>query len=225
MSMTNSRNRLLAELIVFPAFFLWATLNIASASCIDNFEIQQKKLSHGLSTEDLKQVEALAKQGQAAKGWERLGRLGDTYAAIAAQVLAPQPRGAAFFYKKLIRNHWLNVNSPALVDAHFQDTAQQHFRQYVKILRSGSWPDSDQILMSYLKAVRDHGLPDITVFDAAWDAAGFNSLRSWQRLNHLPTQRIVFPTNACFKVDKKEAEIIILKDFSGIPASLIFGDQ
>lgn len=203
---------------------MWS-LDVALASCLSDYRVSQRVIPHHLEAETIAVAERLALAGLPSKGWRVLGEKGDPYAQIAAKVVEQNPKFPGVFYQKLIRTHWININGKRLVELHFADTAKQHFKQYVEIIKTGFWPDSDQILMSYLKAVRDHGLPDVTVFDAAWDAAGFNSVRSWQRLNRLPRSRIVEPTEACFTIDREEAKKVILRDFSEVPLFRIFHPQ
>lgn len=193
------------------------TSSFGFANCLNDYHLSQRPIPHHLPMTSLQKIQDLAKKGDPAEGWRQLGLLGDSYASVAAKVLATKAAFPESFYQKLIRTHWLHVNSPSLVQQNFQSTAQQHFRQYVEILQAGHWPDSDQILMSYLNAVRSHNLPDLTVFDAAWDGAGLNNFRSWQKLNHLPKERIVYPTRACFTIDASEAKRILLKDFAEVP--------
>lgn len=201
-------NALLAVIIVACFFSL-----SVKAHCISDLEIQQLKFPAQLNAQQLEQLVDLATKGEPAKGWRLLGTFGDPYAAVAAKVLATKKTITGLFYNKLITHHWIQANGFDKYQKNFYSVAKQHFRQYVEIIRiTGNWPDSDQILMSYLKAVRDHGLRDITVFDAAWDAAGMNKYRSWQKLNHIEPERTVYPTQVCFKIDRREAKWIIRRD-------------
>ncbi len=209
--------------ILFNLLAITASMSISLAStvsfgdCLNDFHIRQKSVPHNINAEALKEIDHLALIGNPMEGWQRVSVWGDPYAAVAAKVLASKTVFPASFYKKLIATHWLNINGEEIVKINFLATAQQHFRQYVELLHSGFWPDSDQILLSYLTATRSHQLPDITVFDAAWDAAGFNFMRSWQSLNNLPDERIVYPTQACMNISPMEARIILTRDFSELP--------
>lgn len=186
---------------------------IVNADCISDLEIQQLKYHANLNPQQVEKIVELAEQGDPAKGWQLLGTYGDPYAALAAQVLSNKKTTNGTFYNELITYHWIQANGLKKTKDNFLPVAKQHFRQYAEIIRStGNWPDSDQVLMSYLKAVRDHHLRDITVFDAAWDAAGMNRYRSWQKLNHIESERSVYPTNVCFDIDPSEASRIIRKD-------------
>lgn len=204
-------------------FLILVTFNSLSFSeCLKDFHVQQKFVSHKIPASIMDELDHLAQEGNPAKGWKKIGQLGDPYAAVAAKVLAKKPVFPASFYHQLILTHWNNVNSKDVVVANFESTAQQHFRQYVELLHSGYWPDSDQILLSYLQAVRDHKMADLTVFDAAWDAAGLNTIRTWQELNHFPKMRTIYPSRACYDIDSIQAKEILLKDFANLPFKFIF---
>lgn len=195
-------------------FLLLTSLTIqqVQAKCLSDYHQIQKKVRHHLSSKEIDQLDIFIQTKNPALGWALLGTKGDSYAEVAAKVLDPQAVFPASIYKKLIKYHWVNVNGYEKVRADFDETAVQHFTQYVELLSSGYWPDSDQILNSYLKAVDDHGLPDLTVFDATWDSSGFNLFKSWQSLNNLPVSRTVYPTNACYDISKYQARKAILKD-------------
>jgi hypothetical protein len=199
---------------VFKFFIILSLLCFqqVQAKCLSDFHILQKKVKHTLSSKDLEQLDQYVQTKNPADGWAYLGSKGDPYAEVASKVLDPDAVFPSSFYKKLIKYHWVNVNGYEKVRRSFDGTAIQHFSQYVSLLSSGFWPDSDQILLSYLKAVDDHDLPDLTVFDATWESAGFNRFKSWQSLNHLPQERTVYPSRACYDINKYQARKIILKD-------------
>ena len=213
---------LIQELLTAILFFaITLSTSTGAASCLLDYHIRQKTLAHDLAPEHLKTLDQFVATGNPAGGWKFLGLLGDSYAAVAAKVLAREPQFPESFYKKLIATHWVNSNDPEIIKGRFLPTAQQHFRQYVEILHSGYWPDSDQILMSYIIAVRNHGLTDVTVFDAAWDAAGLGPVKSWQSLNHLGSERTIFPTRACFEISPIEAREVLGRDFVIVPLKFI----
>ncbi|MGZ3743769.1 MAG: hypothetical protein ACXWRE_17135 [Pseudobdellovibrionaceae bacterium] len=188
------------------------------AECVFNPEIQQVKYHANLNAQQIDQLVHLAHKENAAKGWQLLSSWGDSYAAMAAKVLSVKKPKAGSFYKKLITTHWIQAVGSEKYRKNFYPVAKQHFRQYVEILRStGNWPDSDQILMSYVKSARDHHLPDITVFDAAWDAAGMNKVRSWQELSHIERERLVYPTNVCLDINPHEVRRLIRNDLLAAP--------
>lgn len=190
-------------------------------NCLSDYHQQQKKIYHNIPKSELNKLDSLIQKNKIADGWRLVGSWGDPYAKIAANVLEPKDNLQSQFYQTLIQNHWINTNGEVLFKKLFSETAKQHFKQYVEILKTGFWPDSDQILMSYLNAVRIHKLPDLTVFDAAWDAAQLNHASSWQSLNHLPQELIVYPTHACFDINSLEAQQILIQDFADIPMALI----
>ncbi len=91
--------------------------------------------------------------------------------------------------------------------------AAKHFNQYIEVVLTGFWPDSDQILMSYLTAARSFGLPDQVVFDAVWEASGLNSIKDWQSLNKLNSDRAVKPSAVCYDIQKAKALKLLALDF------------
>lgn len=200
-------------LFVFSNF---ALAKFAQSSCLSDFNIQQKKVLHNLSTNDLAIINDFAENANPILGWKKLADTGDAYAKMAYRVLANSSSPKSLLLKNLIRKHWINTVGYENFSKYFNLVAIQHFKQYAKIVSNGYWPDSDQILMSYLQAVRDYNLPDETVFDATWDASGMNTFSSWQKLNHLNSARTVYPTQSCYGIDKNYALKIIAEDFSTI---------
>jgi hypothetical protein len=182
-----------------------------SISCHSDFHFQQKFIPHHLPDNIINELEELTRKPEV--GWKLLGEHGDAYAEIAEKVLQSKFGSPYFFYRKLIRNHWRNTAGDEEMNRKFYLVAMMHYTQYIQIIKTGYWPDSDQILNSYLNAIRYYHLRDITVFDAAWDAAGMNKIKSWQSLNHLSSARSVIPTMACFSVDRAEARRVLEKDF------------
>ncbi len=180
--------------------------------CISDYHFQRKWVPHRISQTIIKSLEDLI--DDPAQGWKTLGEHGDGYAAIAEKVLQPESKFPYFLYRSLIQNHWKNTAGESEMNQKFNLVARQHFSQYVEVIKTGYWPDSDQILNSYLNAIRLYGLRDITVFDAAWDTAEMNKVSTWQSLNHISTERSVVPTVACFQIDKMEAKKTIKKDFT-----------
>lgn len=204
------------------AVFLLVFIQFSHAKCINNYSIQQKKMRHYIPSAEINKLELLAKKGKVLAGWELAYRWGDPYARLAAVVLSGGNTYRDRFYQRLIAVHWINTNNPKIYREFFHAVARKHFNHYVKILKTGYWPDSDQIVSSYLSAVRESKLPDVTVLDAAWEAAGFNYFRSWQSLNQFPEPRVVFPTRACMNVNKALARKILALDFLEIPFNFIF---
>lgn len=184
----------------------------AKEPCVSDYHFQRKWVPHFLSPAVVKSLEDLIEDP--AQGWKILGENGDGYAAIAEKVLQPESEFPYFLYRTLIQNHWKHTVGERELKQKFPLVAKMHFSQYVEIIKTGYWPDSDQILNSYLHAVRFYKLRDITVFDAAWDTAEMNKMSTWQSLNHISTERTVLPTVACFQIDKMEAKRVITKDFA-----------
>ncbi|MGZ6469930.1 MAG: hypothetical protein ACXWRZ_02140 [Bdellovibrio sp.] len=209
---------LLIVYIVFtgPLFTL-----TAKATCINDYKIQQRKVPHNISSQSLKILDSLAAEGKVTEGWRLVSHLGDPYAFLAGKVLTGGYKIRDKLLHKLIVTHWINTNGVHVYKSLFLRTAQQHFKQYVQLLHTGFWPDSDQIVLSYLTAVRKNHLRDITVLDAAWDVAGYNHFRSWQSLNEFQKSRVVSPTNACMNVNKFEAQKILAQDFIEVPFKFI----
>jgi hypothetical protein len=212
-------------LFLFLFLFFFALSPASKAACLNDYHVQQMSIQHQIPRASLKRLDDLALAGDTVEGWRQLVLLKDPYAVIAANVLAPNPKFPDSIYKKLVAAHWLNTNSQETVKKNFSSTALQHFRQYVEILHSGYWPDSDQILLSYLTATRTHNLRDITVFDASWDSGGFNYFRTWQSLNKLPDERIVYPTKACYQIDANQARRVLTQDFSKLPFQRFVSDH
>lgn len=209
-----------SALLVFLTFF--GFVQSGHAKCINDYRIQQRKIPHTIPSKELEKLRALSRSGNLTAGWKIVSHWGDPYASLAAKVLSHGETMQDKFYQKLIATHWINTNGVKIYRTLFRATAQQHFKQYVELLHSGTWPDSDQIILSYLTAVRKNHLSDITVLDAAWDAAGFNRYRSWQSLNHFPAARTIYPTRVCMNVNKLEAQRVLAKDFLELPFELMF---
>lgn len=184
------------------------------------YHIQTKINAHHLTADELKTLVDLANTNDLestraqAKGMKLLGERGDTYAAIAEKVLSVDAPWPYSILRKFIRNHWLNTVGEEVMKKKFNLVARQHFKQYVEMVQLGSFPDSDQILNSYLNAVRVNGLPDIVVFDAAWAASDHGKMITWEQLNNLPPSRTVSPSNSCYIIDKVEATKVVINNFN-----------
>lgn len=212
---------MILPLFLVTALSLFSSISLASGDCVGDYHVATKKLRHNIPPDALQKIRAHINDQNPSMGWKEVSQWGDEYAAIASRVLSKNGGVQNKFYRKLIATHWINVNGIKPYKENFLGTARQHFRQYVEMLETGYWPDSDQIVLSYLKSARDHNLPDLIVFDAAWDAAGLNGIRSWQSLNHLQDTRTVYPTRACFNIDSFEARRIITEDFAELPIELL----
>jgi len=82
----------------------------------------------------------------------------------------------------------------------------------VEILETGYWPDSDQILNSYLAAARKFNLPEDTVLVAVWMSSCMGDLVSWQDVIQLPKSRIVPHSKACMEIGMFQAAGVIFGD-------------
>lgn len=179
--------------------------------CISDFRHQTRQVLHHLPQSIIYFLETKIKNPM--EGWKVLSDNGDAYASVAEKVLQENVQFPYSFYHQLIRKHWYQTAGDLNTQLKFESVAEQHFFQYVEIIKTGFWPDSDQIINSYLKAIRNHHLEDITVFDAAWEASGMNKVQTWQALNQLSKARTVQPTRACFEVDKEKARRVIFNNF------------
>lgn len=204
--------------------FTNALLAQSNTECLSDFRVITKQAPHNIPQEIISHLHELAQRNNPMEGWKLLGEQGDQYAAIAYQVLNPKAQVPYSAYRKLIQRHWINSVGSKKYLKNFDLVASQHFRQYVSIVSLGFLPDSDQIINSYYQAIRDHQLPDVTVFDGAWEAAGMNSLATWQSLNHLKGNREVYPSRACSNINKFQAMGIISMDLTQVPFYL-FSDM
>lgn len=193
-------------------FLLHASVS-AGAQCLDDYQVIQRYRAHGLSREHMATLQALAINQQPGKGWRLLADLGDPYAALAADVIDPTPGHPGERLKTYIHRHWVNTVGKDATARAFTSFAAQHFQQYVNVLGTGTWPDADQILNSYLAAARAHALPDLVVFDATWEASDYSRITSWQVLNHLPEPRRIFPSRICLRITRAEANASLRRDF------------
>ena len=139
----------------------------------------------------------MAREGHVTNAWAYLSGWGDDYARVAYGVIAEPTSPEARLYHDLIRDHWFNVVGRDAYRAYFQPVARQHFLQYLSLLHSGYWPDSDQVINSYLAAARKFGLPDVAVFDAGWDTSGIGDLASWEDVVGFAPDRTVRESRVC----------------------------
>jgi hypothetical protein len=184
----------------------------AFCQCLTDYRVNQSWQPHHLSRQHLEIVNRLARSGQPGNGWHYLASLGDTYASLAAIVLNPVPGTPDVLFHQYIHRHWENVVGPVKTATHFMSFAKVHFKQYVSVLNSGTWPDADQILNSYLASARKHSLPQLVVFGAAWTASDFSNIVSWQVLNMLPSDRMIGNSRICLTITREEANQIIKRD-------------
>jgi hypothetical protein len=201
-------------LLIFVIQVIDCPKAFAGSACLEDFRVNQSWQAHSLSSFDLAALNEFARSGQPGRGWHYLADLGDNYASLAARVVDPDPQSPGAYFQKYVRKHWVNVVGLTTMNLFFKRFARQHFRQYVEVLNSGTWPDSDQILNSYLTAARTLGLPEKIVFDAAWTASDYSTVVSWQVLNLLPFERQILDSRICLRIDKTEANDLISRDFS-----------
>jgi hypothetical protein len=151
-------------------------------------------MKHHLSSDQLRTLAILSEQGRTVEAWRLLGQWGDTYARQAASIVGqPQP-GEDRRLHDIVQDHWLNTVGRAEYVAVFQSVARRHFTQYLQLLQDGYWPDSDQIVNSYLTAARLYLLPDIAVFDSVWLDSGAQRFMSWEdAVNLAPGRRVSTP--------------------------------
>lgn len=200
--------------------------------CIPDFRYQQRHEAHHLRPWQIRLLREVAMRSYSegdptvlgpgldrrreivAEGWRLLSGWGDSYAARAEQVVAESRLDEASVFHRIVRDHWLNSVGEDRTRDFFTSVARTHFKQYLEIImETGNWPDSDQILNSYLTATRLFRLPDIVAFDSAWRDSGVNRLISWQRILHLDRSRIVKHSVACTDTDSLRALAVIFHDF------------
>ncbi len=171
-------------------------------TCLADYRTAQQLVPHELTLEQLQALQAFVDAGETAAGWQFLGTLGDKYSHVSFKVVSLDPKYKSEKFHKMVRNHWLATAGKEKMELFFQTVAAQHFKQYVEILHTGYWPDSDQILLSYLTAARDNGLSDIVVFDETWVRSGLNKLISWEKILGLHKARIVRPSIVCADIGR-----------------------
>lgn len=198
-----------------------STMDSNKIECHNNYKLNVKFTPHHYTSELLMKLSLLSESNKPMEGWDLLGQNGDAYAKIAFQVLNPKAKYPFSAYRKLIVNHWINSAGERNYLTKFNLVALQHFRQYVAIILRGGYPDSDQVFNSYIHAVRSNGLEDSTVFDAVWGASSLNRIETWQTLNKLEGNRLVYPSRACNGIPKLTANFLIKKDFKDTSCSLI----
>jgi hypothetical protein len=186
-------------------------------NCMVSFTEAHAQVPHGLTAEQMATLKAYLLADDTAGGWEYLATFGDKYASISAQVISDDPKYKDEIFHKMVRNHWLNTVGKARTDAFFQLVAHQHLRQYVEIMETGYWPDSDQILMSYITATRTYDLDDFVVFDEVWVKSGLDAILKWETLLGMKSNRIVKSSYVCVNIDGLKAFFAILRDLVELP--------
>jgi hypothetical protein len=181
-------------------------------NCISDFHVQQKTMRNGLSKAQLRKLQTYSDQKKTAEGWRWLGHHGDPYAAFAYKIVATPATDQEKLFHELVRDHWLNTVGRKQYAQAFKAVAVLHFQHYNQILQTGYWPDSDQILNSYLAASRSFKLPDIVIFDSAWSESGIEFFQSWEDLLGLSPLRVVGDSRVCTHTNPFEAFFVIAQD-------------
>jgi len=205
----------LAKTLTLLLFIACSAFSVAQAqdACIEDYLVSQRPVANHLSTDDLNQLQLFASKRDAEAGWQFLASLGDVYAKSAADVLGHSSVKKPSLYAKLFRVHMELTTSRKIFQEQEAPFAAQHFRQYVEILNHGVWPDSDQIMNSYLTAARHLGLPEDTVLVAVWTATGLNQFEHWQdKVFSSQRERMVLPSHACSHVRFARANWLLLQD-------------
>lgn len=215
--MPASHRLILATVLALATTVGLSAPDLASARanpprCISDYRLRQRLAPHSIGRAELARLNAIARTGPAADGWARLANHGDPYAVVAQEVVGPPRSARGALFHGVVESHWLRVVGPSTHRNLFEPVALAHFAQYVEILGSGHWPDSDQILNSYLAAARAHGLPDLVVFDSAWDRSGIGDIHPWQRALQLESARVVLPSRSCSSTSPHEALRAVLAD-------------
>ena len=146
-----------------------------------------------------------------------LGELGDKYGRVSYKVVTADPKYKNEKFHRMVRRHWRTTVGRETTVQLFDQIATVHYKQYVGILQTGYWPDSDQILLSYLSAAREAGLPDKVVFDATWVRSGLNDIMGWEKIVGLQKERIVRPSSVCAEIDGSKAFFRMLLNLIKLP--------
>ena len=184
-------------------------------SCTSDYLYSATRDYHRLSSAQLAKLESYVASGEPDKGWATLANYGDAYAIFAAK-MTDRLTSDSTFLENMLAVHWETTNSREIFQRYTVPYARQHYRQYVEILKSGVWPDSDQIVNSYLAAARKLHLPEDTVLVATWMSSCMGGLFRWQDALRLPRERIVERSNACVDIDEWRAAYVIFRDSTGI---------
>ncbi len=188
------------------------TSEIPASQCISDYRISQLQVRHNISTELLERLRYYAESGQPQEGWQALSEVGDSYALTAKDLDTDVYAEKHGMFPKLLETHWKITTGRAAYEKYFYPLAYQHYRQYVEILETGYWPDSDQLINSYLAACRKFNLPETTAINAVWMSSTFSGFVRWEKAIGLTAQRIVPKSRACVTIGDGQATGIMLKD-------------
>ena len=197
-----------ALLSASPAF----SADSSAPACISDYHVSQLKVRHHLSPEMMQRLKYYAESGQPHEGWLELAAVGDTYALTAKDLDTDVYAKKHGMFPMLLETHWTQTNGRPTYEKYFYPLAYQHFHQYVEILETGFWPDSDQLINSYLAACRKFNLPETTAIDAVWMSSSLSGLVRWEKAIGLSANRIVPKSRACIAINEGQATGIMLDD-------------
>lgn len=202
----------LTPFILLVAVIMGIATFARADECISDYLISQNHERHNLSLQQMDALRADAAAGEAQRGWERLAGYGDHYAVFAAKITHHSDSGHLDFFGRMLEVHWEVSNNREIFEKYGEAYAIQHFRQYVEILETGFWPDSDQIVNSYLVAARKFNLPEDTALIAVWMSSCMAGLVPWQDAIQLPKGRVVSHSKACMDIGMFQAAGVIFQD-------------
>lgn len=204
--------------------FIAAFSSAEEKACNDNYLVPATYVPHSLTSEDFYNLHFFVNVGNPEAGWRYLSNHGDGYAKMALQVVQTRFRPSTFLKHSLIRTHWIHTTGIKDFKEKFKGVAIQHLKQYIEILETGYWPDSDQILLSYIEALRKYNLSASTAFDINWQYSLLEPMLTWQKAVELTENRIVDPTRICVKHPSFKSNLTIIGDFLlMIPEGLGYG--
>jgi hypothetical protein len=188
-------------------------LNEKSSPCISDYHQNSTKQPHQINSFNMRILKNFLKNKDVAGGWNFLNYLGDPYAEMAWKVIVGGRTFTGLSTFSLIRTHWIHTTGLANYEKLFQQVAYQHFSQYVEILESGYFPDSDQILLSYIRALELSGIGRDSTFDVIWQNSVLQKLISWQDIVDLQKERIVLDSKVCKISENSAKQLLIIPDF------------
>lgn len=185
----------------------------ARTSCNSDYRIATKRVPHGINRHQLATLKTFLTSENIAGGWNYLYFLGDSYASMARDVIGGSHTFIGGASYAVIRSHWTVSKDFNSYENKFHRVAVQHFRQYLEVLESGYWPDSDQIMLSYISALRMEGMDGDSAFDVVWQSSILQHLMTWQGFVNLREDRSLYRSNICHQTDEPRATLILVGDF------------
>lgn len=182
-------------------------------ACVSDYHVATKKVPHHISANQMKTLKTFLAEERIAEGWNYLAFLGDDYGEMAKFVVGGSAGFTGALSYGLIRSHWSLTEGLNAYESSFKKVAVKHFGQYLEILQTGYWPDSDQILLSYITALKSQNLGESTAFDVVWQSSVLESLSSWQELVNLRKERSIYDSNICSKLDDSNNSLTVIGDF------------